>query len=160
MEKNTEETQKLEINIEDENDKFTEIKNAIPEIKNIKFIEKKSDNTKLYEIETNANVDIRKNVFSECAKLGIVILEMKKQENSLEDAFIKLVDNRPEYTEKEIRKMQYDKEIEELRKEEAEKKERKEFRKQAIKEEKERKKASKVEKNKKKKENKEEGGNK
>ena len=84
---------------------------------------------------------------------------MKKQENSLEDAFIKLVDNRPEYTEKEIRKMQYDKEIEELRKEEAEKKERKEFRKQAIKEEKERKKASKVEKNKKKKENKEEGGN-
>lgn len=160
LEKNTEETQKLEINIEDENDKFSEIKDAIPEIKNIKFIETKSDNTKLYEIETNANVDIRKNVFSECAKLGIVILEMKKQENSLEDAFIKLVDNRPEYSEKEIRKMQYDKEIEELRKEEAEKKERKEFRKQAIKEEKERKKASKVEKNKKKKENKEEGGNK
>ena len=47
---------------------------------------------------------------------------MKKRENSLEDAFIKLVENRTEYSQKEINKMQYEKEIEDLRKEEEEKK--------------------------------------
>lgn len=155
LEKDTEETQKIEVNVEDTNNKFIDIKNSISEIKNIKLIETKKDNTKLYEIEINADVDIRKNIFSECSKLGIFILELKRQESSLEDAFIKIVEDRPEYSEKEIAKMQYDKEIEDLRQEEAEKKERKEFRKQAKKEEKARKKASKVDKQKK-----EEGGNK
>lgn len=146
LEKNTEDTEKLLINVEDTENKFETIKESITEIKNIKLVETKSDNSKKYEVETDTNVDIRKNIFSECAKLGIIILEMKKQENSLEDAFIKIVEDRPEYSEKEIAKMQYDKEIEELRQEEIEKKERKEFRKQAIKEEKARKQASKIEK--------------
>lgn len=146
LEKNTEDTEKLLINVEDTENKFETIKESITEIKNIKLVETKSDNSKIYEVETDTNVDIRKNIFSECAKLGIIILEMKKQENSLEDAFIKIVEDRPEYSEKEIAKMQYDKEIEELRQEEIEKKERKEFRKQAIKEEKARKQASKIEK--------------
>ena len=146
LEKNTEDTEKLLINVEDTENKFETIKESITEIKNIKLVDTKSDNSKIYEIETDTNVDIRKNIFSECAKLGIIILEMKKQENSLEDAFIKIVEDRPEYSEKEIAKMQYDKEIEELRQEEIEKKERKEFRKQAIKEEKARKQASKIEK--------------
>jgi ABC-2 type transport system ATP-binding protein len=146
LEKNTEETQKIELNVEDPNDKFLDLKEVISEIKNIKFIKTKDDGTKLYEVETLENSDIRKNIFAECAKSEITILEMKKQENSLEDAFIKLVEDRPEYSEKEIRKMQYDKEIEELRQEEIEKKERKEFRKQAKKEEKARKKANKSDK--------------
>ena len=146
LEKNTEDTEKLLINVEDTENKFETIKESITEIKNIKLVETKSDNSKKYEVETDTNVDIRKNIFSKCAKLGIIILEMKKQENSLEDAFIKIVEDRPEYSEKEIAKMQYDKEIEELRQEEIEKKERKEFRKQAINEEKARKQASKIEK--------------
>lgn len=71
---------------------------------------------------------------------------MKESENSLEDAFIKLVEKRPEYSQKELKKMQYEKEIEILREEEKENKEKKENRKQAKKEEKERKKAKKIEK--------------
>ena len=58
-------------------------------------------------------------------------LEMKEEELSLESAFIKLVEDRPEYSQKEIKKMQYEKEIEELREEENNIKEEKEFRKQA-----------------------------
>ena len=87
--------------------------------------------------------DIRKKIFAECSKAEISILEMKKYENSLEDAFIKLVENRPEYSQKEINQMQYEKEIEELREEMDTKKEEKENRKQAKKEEKARKKAEK-----------------
>lgn len=146
LEKDTEETQKIEVNVEDTNNKFLDIKTAINSIKDIKLLETKADGSKVYEIETGAEVDIRKDIFSECTKLGIAVLELKKQESSLEDAFIKIVQDRPEYSEKEIAKMQYDKEIEELRQEEAEKKERKEFKKQAKKEEKARKKASKAEK--------------
>ena len=68
---------------------------------------------------------------------------MKKEEGSLEDAFIKLIEGRKEYSQTEIRKMEYDKEIEELREENRIKKEEKAKRKEAKREEKLRKKAQK-----------------
>jgi len=85
--------------------------------------------SKEYRVEIGGNTDIRKDIFSKCAKSDIVILEMKKEESSLEEAFIKIVEDRPEYTQKEIKKMQYEKEIEELREEEKRKKEKKETKK-------------------------------
>lgn len=81
-------------------------------------------------------------------------LEKSTSTGNLEDAFIKLVEDRPEYSEKEIEKMEYEKELDNLREE-------LESKKQAKSEEKARKKAKK-EANKdaksKKKENKDEGG--
>ena len=71
------------------------------------------DKTKEYLIEADKNIDLRKKIFSEFAKENITIFEMKKADTTLEDAFIKIVEDRPEYSEKEIAKMQYDKEIEE-----------------------------------------------
>ena len=106
--------------------------------------------------------DIRRTLSKFCAKEDIIILEMTTLENSLEDAFMKLVDGRKEYSQKEVNKMQYDKEIEELREEENKRKEEKENRKQAIKEAKARKKAEKEAKKEAKKSKKEEtnkGGN-
>ena len=132
--------------------KFTEIKNEIKEIIDIVLDKKNEDDTKEYTVKTSKKADIRKNIFSACAKNNIIILEMKEEELSLESAFIKLVEDRPEYSQKEIKKMQYEKEIEELREEENNIKEEKEFRKQAKKEEKARKKAKKEAKKK-------EGGN-
>ena len=133
----------LNIIVDDLNNNFMSLKDAIEEISEIKLIEEKADKTKEYFISTNSNVDIRKKIFAECAKQEISILEMKKAENSLEDAFIKLVEDRPEYSQKEVNKMQYEKEIEEIRTELEEKKQEKENKKQAIKEEKARKKAEK-----------------
>lgn len=152
LESKTAETCNLSIVVDDMNDKFKTLKDSIPEILEIKFEkvmpDKQSSN---YIVSTSAkNVtdihEIKKKIFAECAKQNIVILEMKETENSLEDAFIKLIENRPEYSQKEIKKMQYDKEIEELREEEQVRKEEKELRKQAKKEEKARKKAEKEEK--------------
>ena len=62
-----------------------------------------------------------------CAENNILNLGIKKEETSLEDAFIKLIEDRQEYSNEEINKMQYERELEELRKEKEEKKERKEF---------------------------------
>ena len=161
LEDNTSENTVLKISVDDINNKFLSIKDEIPEIINIKLTdENDEDKTKEYLVEASSKTDIRKQIFSICAKNEITILEMKKVENSLEDAFIKLVENRPEYSKKEIKKMQYEKELEELREEEKNKKEEKEFKKQAKKEEKARKRANKIEKKEKKKEEKEKGGDK
>lgn len=126
---------------ETENSKLLSIKDMIPEIKEISFVSEKKDGTKEYRIVVENEKDIRKDISTTCAKLNIIILEMKKEETSLEDAFVSLIEDRPEYSQKEIKKMQYNKEIEELRKEQQAKKEKK----QAKKEEKEAKKAEKQE---------------
>lgn len=142
LESKTTEINALNITVDDINNKFESIKDEIADITKIKFIKENEDGSKEYSIQTTSS-DIRKEVFSACAKNDITILEMKKNESSLEDAFIKLVENRPEYSQKEIKKMQYEKEIEELREEDRIKKENKENRRQAKKEEKARKKAAK-----------------
>lgn len=146
----------LRLTVEDENDKFETIKESISNIKEIKFVGTNEDKSKEYIVETNSDEDIRKIMFSKCAEIGIVILEMKKDTASLEDAFIKIVEDRPEYSEKEIEKQEHEKELEDLRQELTEKKEAKEFKKQAKKEEKARKKAQKEEKKASKKASKEE----
>lgn len=146
----------LRLTVEDENDKFETIKESISNIKEIKFVGTNDDKSKEYIVETDSDEDIRKIMFSKCAELGVVILEMKKDTASLEDAFIKIVEDRPEYSEKEIEKQEHEKELEDLRQELTEKKEAKEFKKQAKKEEKARKKAQKEEKKASKKASKEE----
>ena len=143
LEKQTRETFSYSITVDDVDNAFTSIKESIPEIAEIKLEKENEDKSKKYIITTNSNEDIRRNISSECSKNGIIILEIKTIEASLEDAFIKLIENRKEYSMKEMKKMQYEKEIEELREEERIAKEKREEKKQAKKEAKERKKAEK-----------------
>ena len=81
----------LYVTVEDNENKIEELKNKINGIKEIKMLEKFEDNTKKYEITGEKDVDIRKNIFSEFAKVGITIFEMKKAESTLEDAFMKII---------------------------------------------------------------------
>ena len=142
LENETKDITKIRVTVDDLDEKFINIKNQITEISNIILIKNNTeDKSKEYIVETNTKNDIRKQIFSVCAQNNITILGMTIEENSLENAFIKLVENRPEYSQKEIDKMQYEKEIEELREEDRINKEEKANRKQAIKEEKARKKA-------------------
>lgn len=139
LEQNTAEKSILKVTVEDPNDKFMSMKDDIKEIKEIKLLGSNSDNSKNYQVETVSNdSDIRKELFSNCSKKDIVILEMKKDTASLEEAFIKLVEDRPQYSEREIEKMEYQKELNNLREE-------LEGKKQAKQEEKARKKAKKEE---------------
>ncbi len=142
LESQTTEINIVNVTVDDTNNKFESIKDEIKDIIEINVVSENEDGTKEYSLKTTKE-DIRKDIFSVCAKNEITILEMKKNEASLEDAFIKLVENRPEYSQKEIKKMQYEKEIEELREEERIKKEERANKKQAKKEDKARKKAAK-----------------
>ena len=86
---------------------LSSIKDEIEAIKEVAFVEEKEDGSKEYNIVTQNGEDIRKQISTTCAKSNIIILEMKQQETSLEDAFVKLIENRPEYSQKEVKKMQY-----------------------------------------------------
>ncbi len=79
------------VTVEDNENKIESIKEKIKEIKEIKLIMQNEDKTKKYEIIGNKDVDLRKSIFTEFAKEGITIFEMKKPEATLEDAFMKII---------------------------------------------------------------------
>lgn len=141
LEKKVQTNQVLEVNVEDENSAFPDIYKEIDNIESIEFIESKDDGSMVYRVNTNSKDDIRKQLFAKCAEKNITILESKKVEASLEDAFMQLISDRPELSQKEIKKIQYEREIEELRQEEIEAKEARESKRIAKQEEKARKNA-------------------
>ena len=71
---------------------MSKLKKDIPEMLDCKLIKDNEDGTKQYMIESNANVDLRKQLFDILPKKEITIFELKKAEKSLEDAFITLID--------------------------------------------------------------------
>ena len=66
-----------------------QIKNEIKAITSIELIEEK-ENEKVYSLKHTGSEDIRKELFKKCVDKDITIIEMKKKEISLEDAFLKI----------------------------------------------------------------------
>lgn len=88
--------------VEDPDDKMKTLK--IKDAKEIKFIAENNDGTKQYMIVSEKDKDIRKKIFSELAKAGVTIFELKQIENTLEDAFLKIVNKKQEENKKETEK--------------------------------------------------------
>lgn len=78
--------------VEDTENKIETVKSNIKDIKKMELVSENEDGTKKYMIEANGEVDLRKTLFTEFAKENITIFEMKKADNTLEDAFIKLIE--------------------------------------------------------------------
>lgn len=89
LEKRVSENNIVYVTVEDPENKIEKLK--IDGIKEIKLIEKNEDKTIKYEVIGKKDEDIRKKIFSEFAKEGITIFEMKKPEATLEDAFMKII---------------------------------------------------------------------
>ena len=113
----------LSVTVEDPENKFEELKNKIEDIKQIVLQKEFDDGSKKYSILVNGNKDIRKAISLECSKDSIIMLELKKEEKTLEDAFIKIVEDRPELSQKEREEIDKTMELEELRNEAKKKKE-------------------------------------
>ena len=77
------------VTIEDPENKIETVKDKIEGIKDIKLVATNDDGTKHYCIESEGEKDLRKTIF---AKENITIYEMKKQDVTLEDAFIELIE--------------------------------------------------------------------
>ena len=77
LENETKDTNRIRVTVDDLDDKFLNIKDEIADISNIKLIkENEEDKSKEYIVETTNKNDIRKQIFSTCAKNNITILEM------------------------------------------------------------------------------------
>lgn len=98
LENKTKEENSVTLVVEDEDDKMKTINKKIKSINEVRLLKENEDGTKKYLIISNNDVDIRKELFEVLPKEKITIFELRKSENTLEDAFLKIVDEK----EKEI----------------------------------------------------------
>lgn len=81
------------VTVEDPENKMDSIKEKLNNIKDIQFVVENEDKTKKYIIKGERYIDLRKEIFETLAKEGITIFEMKKADATLEDAFMKLIND-------------------------------------------------------------------
>lgn len=83
----------LTVTVEDNNNKINAITKEMENVKEMQLINENSDGTKQYTIFAKEDKDIRKEISEKFAKNEITILELKKAEATLEDAFLQLINN-------------------------------------------------------------------
>lgn len=93
LEEKTREKNILYVTVEDVQNKIENIKEKIKEIREIEIVKDNGDGTKQYKIVSDFNKDIRTKLFDILPKEDITIFELKKAEVSLEDAFMKLLND-------------------------------------------------------------------
>lgn len=81
------------VTVEDTENKINDVVKEIKEVKDIKLVKDNQDGTKQYIIDSEGESDLRKIIFEKFAKEGITIFELKKSEATLEDAFLKIINN-------------------------------------------------------------------
>ena len=96
LEKKTQEKNVLLLTVEDKNNYMKNLQKDLPEMLECKLIKNNDDGTMQYMIKSDADIDLRKNLFDILPKNNVTIFELKKAEKSLEDAFITLVDENTE----------------------------------------------------------------
>ena len=96
LEEKVKKQNQLSVTVEDKETKIEEVTKQIKGIKEIKLMKDNEDGTKEYVISVNENQDIRKEIFERYAKNNITIFELKKNEATLEEAFMKLIEQKQE----------------------------------------------------------------
>ena len=104
LEEEFEEENSIYVTVEDKDNKINEVANKIKNLKNIEFIKDKNDGTKQYQLTADKSTDLRKEIFNLFPKNDINILELKKSEVTLEDAFLKLISKKEKEVEEKNKK--------------------------------------------------------
>lgn len=105
------------VTVEDINNNMENIKSKLKEAEEIKLVKDNKDGTKQYAVISDTKYDLRKKLFEILPKEQIVIFELKKDESTLEDAFISLI-NDTDKKEAKIEKSDESKKTENNKKEE------------------------------------------
>lgn len=90
------------VTVEDSENKMNGIKEKINNVTDIELVAENEDKTKKYIIKGEKDIDLRKEIFETLAKEGITIFEMKKADATLEDAFMKLINDSSDTNKAEI----------------------------------------------------------
>ena len=104
LENNVKTENSLLVTIEETSENVEDIAGKLPNVKSINLIRKLPDGTKQYSITPNGEIDIRKEVSEGFSKNNITIFELKKEDATLEEAFIKLIDKQKQKTTQEENK--------------------------------------------------------
>lgn len=96
LEKTTTGNFEVVVTVEGKDTDLSKIQKSISSISSIERLDKTDGDETIYLIKCSNSEDIRKQLFKECAKEDITILEMQKKENSLEEAFLSVVDHTEE----------------------------------------------------------------
>lgn len=104
LEEKFEEENRIFVTVEDEKNKIDRVAKKIKNLKSIEFIKDKNDGTKQYELIADKSTDLRKEIFNLFPKNDINILELKKSEITLEDAFLKLISQKENEAEEKKKK--------------------------------------------------------
>ncbi len=123
LEKNSQEKNTLVVTVEDKKNNMKTVKSKLNGIEKIELVKENNDGTKQYVITASKDTDIRKQIFEIFPKEEITIFELKKEESTLEDAFLKIINTQDaEIAEKENKiksdKAQREEEIKNMSKEE------------------------------------------
>ena len=114
LEKQTQVENSIIITVEDKNNKMEKINKKISDIKSIELVKDNNDGTKQYLIVADKEADIRKKLFEILPKEDITIFELKQSETTLEDAFLKVINNK----ETEVKEAKKKEEIKQKKREE------------------------------------------
>ncbi len=104
LENNVKTENSLLVTIEETSENVEDIARKLPNVKSINLIRKLPDGTKQYSITPKGEIDIRKEVSEGFSKNNITIFELKKEDATLEEAFIKLIDKKKQKTNQEENK--------------------------------------------------------
>lgn len=94
LENKTQNDNTIMVTVEDKNDKMKTISKKLKGATSVEFVKQFSDGSSQYLISAKVDTDIRKEVFNVFAKEDITVLELKRSENTLEDAFLKIIDDK------------------------------------------------------------------
>ena len=114
LEKQTQVENSIIITVEDKNNKMEKINKKISDIKSIELVKDNNDGTKQYLIVADKEADIRKKLFEILPKEDITIFELKQSETTLEDAFLKVINNK----ETEVKEAKKEEELKQKKREE------------------------------------------
>ena len=89
------------VTVEDSENKMDSIKEKLNNVTDVELVVENEDKTKKYIIKGEKDIDLRKEIFETLAKEGITIFEMKKSDATLEDAFMKLINDSSNQNKKE-----------------------------------------------------------
>ena len=92
------------VTVEDPDNNMANIKSKVKGCKEIKKAKELKDGTIQYKVVANKDVEINKALFEALPKANITICELRKEQSSLEDAYLKIINDKDEEMAKEERR--------------------------------------------------------
>jgi ABC-2 type transport system ATP-binding protein len=89
------------VKVEDPDNNMAHIKSKIPGCKEIRKVKVSKDGTVQYKIVSDKGTEVHKELFGILSKENITICELRKEQSSLEDAYLKIINEKDEEIAKE-----------------------------------------------------------